>query len=82
MVQRLSARLLAVHMSRSAGIRIPLFGRRDGRVEDNGRLNGLIGGVGDEVDVGGGEFAADEAYDFFGVVVGGGEFEVGVSCVV
>jgi len=49
------------------------------RVKGCGRLNGSVGGVGDEVDVCRGELAADEAYDFFGVVVGVSEFEIGVS---
>src|SRR6185312_14036468 len=39
--------------------------------------DGYVAGVGDEVDVGVGEFAADEASDFFDVLVWGIQFEVG-----
>ena len=61
-------------MCGSSGFRVPLFAIAMGCVKGGGCLNGLVGGVGDEVDVGGGEFAADETYDFFGVIVRGGEF--------
>ena len=45
-------------------------------------MDGVVAGVGDEVDVGGGEFAADEADDVLGGAVGVGELEVGGAEVV
>ncbi len=61
------------------GVGIPLFAGLVRCCEGGGGVDGLIRGVGDEVDVGVGEFAADEADDFFSVIVGGCEFEVGVA---
>ncbi len=47
-------------------------------IEGDACLNRLIGGVGDEVDICGGKFAAYKAYDFFRVLVRAGQFEIGI----
>ena len=59
------------------GVGVPLLGGFVSGGEGGGDVDGLVRGVDDEVDVGGGELAADEADLVLGAGVGVGEFEVG-----
>ena len=61
----------------AGGVGVPLLGSWVGGGEAGGDVDGLVRGVDDEVDVGGGELAADEADLVLGAGIGVGEFEVG-----